>query len=226
MTYVMSDVHSCYARFLDVLDQIGLSDDDVLYVIGDTIDRGPNGIDVLRHVMDGPNMVLLVGNHEDMLLAAMTGEGPRSYYMRDIWIANGGGPVLDAFEALPSHERNDVLNYLAALPEKIDLDIAGKSYHLVHASPGRDRRSRLWENMSPYLPRTIPGKTVIVGHVPACNMRPSPSSYLTRCNSHMEIFHGNGFIDIDCGCGKGKRLPKNALACLRLDDMAEFYSTV
>lgn len=91
MTYVMSDVHSCYARFLDVLGQIGLSDDDVLYVIGDTIDRGPNGIDVLRHVMDGPNMVLLAGNHEDMLLTAMTGEEPRSYYMRDIWMANGEG---------------------------------------------------------------------------------------------------------------------------------------
>ena len=34
------------------------------------------------------------------------------------------------------------------------------------------------------------------------------------------IWHGNGIIDIDCG---NLNAPHRRLACLRLDDMAEFY---
>ena len=37
----------------------------------------------------------------------------------------------------------------------------------------------------------------------------------------LEIFHAPGLIDIDCGCGSGYELRR--LACLRLDDMKEFY---
>lgn len=39
----------------------------------------------------------------------------------------------------------------------------------------------------------------------------------------MEIYHGPGFIGIDCGCGTADRV--GALACLRLEDMSEFYVT-
>lgn len=227
MTYVMSDVHACYQRFLDVLSKIGLSVHDTLYVIGDVVDRGPDGIDVLRHVMRAPNVILLAGNHEDMMLLALAGEGPRSFYMRDVWLNNGGEATLDAFKAAPAGEQADILSYLKTLPEQIELDVQGKRHLLVHAGPGRDRRSRLWEGMNPYLPRTIPGATLIVGHVPSCNMHPSPSTYLAKCGEHMRIFHGAGFIDVDCGCGKSAHLPKkNALGCLCLDTMAEVYSTI
>ena len=37
----------------------------------------------------------------------------------------------------------------------------------------------------------------------------------------IHIWHGNGIIDIDCGCGHETELRR--LACLRLDDMTEFY---
>ena len=44
-----------------------------------------------------------------------------------------------------------------------------------------------------------------------------------RCASRrFFIMHGNGIIDIDCGCGHQKTAHRR-LACLRLDDMAEFY---
>ena len=36
----------------------------------------------------------------------------------------------------------------------------------------------------------------------------------------MRIYHGSGRIGIDCGCA----YPEGRLACLRLDDMKEFYS--
>ena len=42
--------------------------------------------------------------------------------------------------------------------------------------------------------------------------------YLTAAG---EIEHAEGFIDVDCGCGGV--IPGARLACLRLDDMKEFY---
>ena len=37
----------------------------------------------------------------------------------------------------------------------------------------------------------------------------------------LSIWHGDGLIDIDCGCGNASE--HRRLSCLRLDDMAEFY---
>ena len=41
-------------------------------------------------------------------------------------------------------------------------------------------------------------------------------------DGHMWIYHGRGYLDLDCGCGYG--LPQSRLACLRLEDLAEFYT--
>lgn len=38
----------------------------------------------------------------------------------------------------------------------------------------------------------------------------------------LSIWHSAGIIDVDCGCGNQKA-EHCRLACLRLDDMAEFY---
>ena len=38
---------------------------------------------------------------------------------------------------------------------------------------------------------------------------------------HAVLYFGNGLIDIDCGCGNKTELRR--LACLRLDDLKEFY---
>ena len=43
MIYVMSDIHGCLNRYRNVLRQIRLRKDDHLYILGDVIDRGPEG---------------------------------------------------------------------------------------------------------------------------------------------------------------------------------------
>ena len=37
----MSDIHGEYDKYLAMLEQIDLSEDDTLYVLGDVVDRGP-----------------------------------------------------------------------------------------------------------------------------------------------------------------------------------------
>ena len=56
-------------------------------------------------------------------------------------------------------------------------------------------------------------KTVIFGH--------TPTEYY-QDDIPLKIWHGGDKIGIDCGSGKTRSSCR--LACLRLDDMAEFYS--
>ena len=72
MIYVMSDVHGCEARYRDILKQIHLTAEDHLYILGDVIDRAPGGLHILRDTMKKPNITLLLGNHEHMMLQALT----------------------------------------------------------------------------------------------------------------------------------------------------------
>ena len=43
MIYVMSDIHGSRRRFDAVMEQIKLTDEDTLYILGDVIDRGEHG---------------------------------------------------------------------------------------------------------------------------------------------------------------------------------------
>ena len=72
MIYVMSDIHGCDARYRSILNQIRLKKDDHLYILGDVIDRGPNGLSILRETMKKENITLLMGNHEHMMLEALS----------------------------------------------------------------------------------------------------------------------------------------------------------
>ena len=43
MIYVMSDIHGQASAFYKMLKKICFSDNDQMYVLGDVIDRGPDG---------------------------------------------------------------------------------------------------------------------------------------------------------------------------------------
>ncbi len=70
-TYLLSDVHGQYNAYKKILDKIHFSENDFLYVLGDAIDRGPEGIRLIQDIMNRENVELLLGNHECMLLNAM-----------------------------------------------------------------------------------------------------------------------------------------------------------
>ncbi len=69
MIYAMSDIHGCYEKYRDMLETIKFAADDTLYVLGDVLDRGPDGFKILLDMAARPNVVGLLGNHE--LLAAV-----------------------------------------------------------------------------------------------------------------------------------------------------------
>ena len=64
--YVMSDVHGLKDRYDRMMENI--HEEDTLYILGDVIDRGPDGIVILQDVMQRSNVKMLMGNHEYMML--------------------------------------------------------------------------------------------------------------------------------------------------------------
>lgn len=83
-TYVISDIHGNYNAYMDMLKKIQFDDDDILYILGDILDRGPNPIQVILDVMKRPNVEMLAGNHCVMALECL------SFLRREIYIGRSG----------------------------------------------------------------------------------------------------------------------------------------
>ena len=112
-------------------------------------------------------------------------------------------------------KRNRILRFLSELPDALELTVGNQKFHLVHGFPGDDHDTRIWGRVEPDSVSPYPDTICIVGH--------TPTVFLTgRMDEDSSIWHGNGIIDIDCGCGN-LNAPHRRLACLRLDDTAEFY---
>lgn len=72
MVYCMSDIHGDLEKFHSMLQLIRFSAKDTLFVIGDIIDRGPDGIEIIEEIMNSGNIIMLLGNHEKMCLDTKT----------------------------------------------------------------------------------------------------------------------------------------------------------
>jgi len=101
-SYVVSDVHGHLDDLRGVLSDAGLAEgdrwvggpsgDDALWILGDLVDRGPDGIGVLRLVRalqeQAPERVtMLLGNHEALMLGEKLFPDSR---FSGVWLVNGG----------------------------------------------------------------------------------------------------------------------------------------
>ena len=64
--YAASDFHGHYNLYKEIKKK--MKPNDILYVLGDCADRGPNGWKTLKAVLEDPQCILIMGNHELMLI--------------------------------------------------------------------------------------------------------------------------------------------------------------
>lgn len=232
MTYVMSDLHGRYEQYVKMLDTIHFSHDDELYVLGDVVDRGPDPMGILTDMSMRPNVYPILGNHDYMaayllrrLSAEITAENAESHLTaEDVsalagWLCDGGDTTLEGFRNLTLSEREGILEYLDEFAPYEELEVEGRRFVLVHGGLADfDPARPLWDydeytlitEHTDYTRRYFPDRYLVTGHVPTGLIDPRSSG---------RIYQGNGHIAIDCGNGWG-----GALGCLRLEDMAEFYT--
>ena len=234
-TYVISDIHGQYDMFVDLLDKISLKESDTLYILGDVLDRGPHPVKTLMKIMEMPNAICMVGNHELMALEGL------EFLMKEIteesigeldgemtnnllsWMQNGSATTIKEFRELNKEEQENVIDFLEDLLIYAELSIGGKDYLLVHAGlgnyyPGKDieeysLKELIWDRAE-YDIQYYPDKYVVTGH--------TPTQYIMGNPRPGFIYRENNHIALDCGAAR----PDGRLAAICLDTGEEYYSTL
>lgn len=231
MIYAVSDIHGCYDKYQGLLKKIRFGSNDTLYVLGDVIDRGPDGFKILLDMVQRPNVANLMGNHEAMAINALprilsaveengevilTGDDAEAV---ELWFHNGGELSLADYLWLNEEQAQTTLDYMCNMPLYKEVEAGGQQFVLVHGglegfSPSRP--------LADYTPNEIlwcrpeentvyyPDRYVVFGHTPV---------QLLGTSTPAKIYRKDNLIDIDCRCVfQGGRL-----GCLCLDTMEEIY---
>jgi len=171
------------------------------------------------------NATMLLGNHEYMMLQYMSPIASETEIRR--WNRNGNAPTLAAYHRLDDKEQQKILSYLRTLPTHLEIEVNGKKFYLVHGFPGENIHDEVWGRPTRSTPNPVPDYQLIIGHTPVQYLIEDEQEQINfeieieSKGDHLRVAHTPGFIDIDCGCGHD--MPIKALACLRLEDMAETY---
>lgn len=236
MIYVTSDLHGCSPETLQqLLDSAGFSGKDFLFVLGDVIDRGEYGAELLLWLTDQTNVQLILGNHESLMLACsflfdeiteeslVTLESDNNPRMLQSWLKNGAAPTIIGLQKILHRDPEliqGILEYLREAPFYEDLTVNGRRFILVHGGLGNfhpdkgledyDPHDLIWERPSPDQ-RYFPDATVIFGH--------TPTVFFGEEYRHRALKTPD-WICIDTGAAIG-----DTPMLLRLEDLKEFYLT-
>lgn len=231
MIYVMSDLHGCYDKYKQMLEKIKFNSEDTMYVLGDIIDRGDDGVKILLDMMRRPNVVPILGNHEYMAYSVLkkfnveitaynynSQLDAEAIQMYENWMFNGGIPTCHAFSKLDIPTRDSILEYLGEFELYEELEINGNKFVLVHGGlvefaedkqlSEYDIHDVIWGRCD-YARLYYKDKYLITGHTPTYNIDEKYRGKIYRLNNH---------IAIDCGAVFGE-----ALGCVCLNTLEEFY---
>ena len=230
MTYAISDLHGRVDLYREILEKISFYAEDTLYILGDVGDRNEGGIQIFKQVMDRPNIHMLMGNHEQMMLDAILHPNGISLNgdetNEQLWFRNGGSITKKEYLAEPEGLQYEILQYIESLPLNIELNVNGTEYLLVHGMPtcmfekyGREYENvaefAVWERIEGWMKVEFPADVMICGHTPTWYYR--DENPMRICSVRKNVY------DIDCECSTGEEFG-GRLACLRLDDMKAFYT--
>jgi len=230
MIYVTADLHGYEAeKFFSLLEKAQFSEKDTLYVLGDVIDRGKDGIRLLKWLMRQRNVYLIAGNHEQLMLSCsfifdeiddvfIDGLTGSKLDKLSNWLANGGDVTIEAIKATRNSEMKYILEYLEEASLYEEVDVGDKKFVLVHSGLGnfsKDKpledytaRELLWTRPTKY-DKYFDDKITVFGH--------TPTVFYDKKNPGRAYFTPT-WIDIDTGVAAGF-----APMLLRLDDMETFY---
>lgn len=238
MHYVMSDLHGQYFAFEAMLKKIGFTSDDFLYIAGDVVDRGPNPVALLMRILYSPNMVLLIGNHEHMMLDVMKKQANGS-----AWAMNGCETTLDDLARFPKTITDDLFARLERCPLQLShITVGAREFCISHTGPSpkytgdipvyseaepeavkslTQSRLNADEPQKAYrelLQAGLPKETVVLfGHTPVQLLSYGKTEPDTG-QGMITKADGVPFYDLDCGCAGGF-----TPGCLCLETMQEYY---
>ena len=232
--YVMSDIHGNYEKYIQALNKINLKDNDILFIIGDIVDRGSQSIKILQDMMYRYNVIPIIGNHEIMAYSILKVVFQKIVDEDELdedfleaisyWLENGGKTTFEEFKALSKKDMEKILDYLKEFKSYVEIRLNDVDYILFHAGLVNFREDKkLYEysldelnfTRTDYLKPCCKDKIVITGHTPVQLITGEiPVQVITGKKSD-KIYKACNHIAIGCGYGN--------LGVLCLDTMEEIY---
>ena len=180
--WVIGDVHGFYRTYASLLEKLKLVNGDIVILLGDLIDRGPESSRVIEHVKSSSSIFTVRGNHESMMSNAIDRKNLISYSQdANSWYRNGGIATISSYlkdNKDPSKVLERVksdLSWIETLPTEIVLE----KYRLVHAGydsrfgiEEQDEDVHMWVR-DPFFKTKIPvdeKRQVIFGHTVTCKL--------------------------------------------------------
>lgn len=229
MVYVISDLHGYdFDKFHKLLGRVDFSKDDYLFILGDVIDRGKDGIKYLNWLLVQDNVQLILGNHEAMLLSCgflfeeITEDSVQGLTLEDLellstWKENGAKWTLEGIYGIEQDDRISIIEYLREAPLFEIISVNGKDFLLTHSGLGSFEKGKkisaysaedlLW-NRPKLSDRYFESVITVFGHTPTFVYGEQHSGKIIKTDT---------WINIDAGAGYGY-----SPVLLRLDDMKEF----
>jgi serine/threonine protein phosphatase 1 len=164
----IGDVHGCVHALDAVLKSIDPSSDDRIVFLGDMIDQGKETREVLERLIAlrlECNVVLIQGNHEELMYAARENEGALRY-----WENCGGIATLNSYRfggtlADIPDEHWELLDTCVPYYETDDFILTHANYLADLAMVEQPEYTLRWELFDAEKERPhFSGKTVVVGH--------------------------------------------------------------
>jgi len=226
LIYVMSDLHGCYDKYIKMLDKLSLKDNDTLYILGDAVDRGPDGIKIILDMYNRDNIIFLRGNHDQTAMKVLRCMFDSSVSFNDdelvpmlqLWVSDGGNTTLEQFMGISSDDKKKVLTYLWHSKTFVETEVNGIKYLLAHTVPEKeimlDKDKCELEDFilgePDYEIKYYDEKIIVTGHTPTGLIE---KAYEGR------IYIKNNHIAVDCGAV----FENGRLGCICLDTLEEYY---
>ena len=221
--FALSDLHGQWELWQQIKQF--LNQDDKLYFLGDAIDRGPRGYDIMKELLCDNRVTYIMGNHEYMMMNAlreMRSNG--GFFMGEdcqTWSWNGCSPTLEAWQS--NGMMYDWIHVINELPtEATYINAEDREVCLCHAgfTPGAkpsQREDMVWDRQH-IIDKTPEewadgGFIVVHGHTPTphLTMKLDEANRVAVWNNRgrkWKYQEKNGIVvyadatkvDIDCGC--------------------------
>ena len=208
-----------------MLQKINFCDDDILYILGDIVDRGDCPMEIILDIAKRTNVKCLLGNHDYTareLLKHIYNDNAPFYDDEfkkefDAWLNCGGQTTFDGFNKLSEYEQKTVLHFLNSLAINEKLNIKGRTFLLSHTVPQKSIMRNINDisfydfilGTPDYDRKYFNDVILVTGHTPTCYISIDCTGKILSCNNH---------IAIDCGVFLGQNL-----GCICLDTLEEFY---
>src|SRR5579872_6902654 len=163
----IGDIHGCDVALETLLSALAITADDSVVVLGDVVDRGPGTkqvVDRLLRLAEECRLVFILGNHEEMMLAAVEqGESVEP------WLRYGGTATLFSYGGDP---RKIPPAHLDFLRSGIDCwETPGELFIHANLDPARKLSEQTaewlrWTHLSGHEVPHPSGKQIICGHTP------------------------------------------------------------